>query len=437
MKIRIFFFIFFYFYLFSTPTKAINILDKEIELFLEDIISLITSVNKFKKEISFTVILDDNPNAFINHENKLFISTGLIKYSESYEALVGVLAHEIGHLENFHISKRKKSIKNLEKINQFSTLSLVAGSLITKKNNYLVKSLISKEAGINNYYLSFSRDQEREADYYGIETLEKLKLSKVPLIKFLNLLEKNSIKTGYNIEYSKFSTHPVFKERYNIIENLEKNKDIEFDYNLNVRFNYIRAKLFGFTEKEIGILDQYLKDDYLTYASSIVLSTQGKLRSSIKQLNQLLYLNNSNYFFLLETKADILYSNGFPSEALLFYNKVINKYNDNFYIKKRIFDIKFTLNNIYDKKISSELFENYVFLLNIFINSKDLNNKFNKLAKILNKANWLDYFSLEKNLINSNLDKTIYLRNINFIKKETSDMLLIKLINKKIEINNE
>ena len=107
-----------------------------------------------------------------------------------------MLAHEIGHLANFHISKRMKSLKNLQHLNQLTSLSIIAGSLITNNNDYLIQSLVTNQMGIHNYYQSFSRDQEREADFYAIITLDKLKLSHVPLIKFLNLLEKQSKQKG-------------------------------------------------------------------------------------------------------------------------------------------------------------------------------------------------------------------------------------------------
>ena len=156
----------------------------------------------------------------------------------------------------------------------------------------------------------------------------------------------------------------------------------------------------------------------------------------MKKLNRLLSLNNSNYFFLLETKADILYSNGYLSESMLFYEKVIIKYPKNFYIKKRIFDIKFTKNKIKNVKNSKELFNEFSFLLNIFINDSNLNTKFNNLAIISKKNEWIDYFFLDKQLL-KNHKKEEYLENINFLKEKTSDIILINLINKKINVFNE
>ena len=93
-------------------------------------------------------------------------------------------------------------------------MSVIAGSLISNNSDYLMQSIITNQVGIKNYFQSFSRDQEREADFYAINTLNKLNLSTKPLIKFLNLLEKKAKKIGINEDYYKFSTHPIYKERY-------------------------------------------------------------------------------------------------------------------------------------------------------------------------------------------------------------------------------
>ena len=99
-------------FFFFSNLKAANILDYETEIFVSEILDIICKVNEYENKIIFSIVLDDNPNAYVNQNNKLFISTGLLKYSESYEALVGVLAHEIGHLDNYHIKKEKIQLKN-------------------------------------------------------------------------------------------------------------------------------------------------------------------------------------------------------------------------------------------------------------------------------------------------------------------------------------
>ena len=124
-----------------TNTEATTISDYEIESLIKDYLILIQVNNNTKKNIKFSIILDNNPNAFINEKKVLFITTGLLKYISTYEALIGVLAHELGHLENFHITKRIESIKNLKTFHNFSTLSVIAASLLANNTDYLLQSM--------------------------------------------------------------------------------------------------------------------------------------------------------------------------------------------------------------------------------------------------------------------------------------------------------
>jgi len=350
---------------------------------------------------------------------------------------LAVVAHEIGHINKYHLIKRKDSAKNLKTLSNLTALSIIGSSLITNNNDYIAESLITNQLGIQNYFQSFSRDQEREADNFSINTLNKLNLSTDPLLKFLNLLEKRSIQKGILLDYYKFSSHPIYKERYKIIQNNKKNNKKKFDNKLDTKFKFIRAKLFGFTEKNDFKLKEYLGKNYEIYAKSIILSKEGNLLDSMKLINNLIKKNKNNNF-ILETKADILYSNGFLREALLFYNKSLLNKNKNYYVFKRIFNIKFSLLKKENIKISEILFNEYSFLLNIFINDEDLKNKFKSLSIQTNKISWINYFSIEKKFNNKkNLYNKNFLDNIKNIKKETNDINLINLINKKIQRLNE
>ena len=416
---------FFYIFFFSN-LQASTVYDYETNIFFKEIIDSIAKVNNFNKNISFIVILDDRPNAFVTENNNIIISSGLIKFSDSYEAIVGVLAHEIGHIDKFHVTKRKQSIEDLSILNNLANISILAGSLISNNNEYVFQSLIGNKLGIQNYFQSFSREQEREADFYAIETLTKLNLSSTPLKNLLIRLEKDAITQGMKDEFYKFSSHPIYKERYEIINNADNYK-IVFDENTNSRFNFIRAKFFGYTEENSNDIKEFLNKEYYDYANSIILSKKGNLKKALFNLNKLIK-NNKNNIHLIETKADILYSHGFFSEALLFYNISIKKNPDNYYVKKRIFDIKFSIIDINDSSESETLFHEYKFLLRIFNNNEDLKKKLEVIALKNNFKNWIDYFYIHDNLNNNEYNKENLLNELKKIKKITSDYELIRLI---------
>ena len=257
-----------------------------------------------------------------------------------------------------------------------------------------------------------------------------MKLSTSPLVNLLNFLEKKSIQRGILNDYHKFSSHPIYKERLESINfNKNKNNEFNFEKKINKQFNYIRAKLFGFTEKDEKIINQYLSNENAIYANAIVLSKKGKLKKSMKMINSLIK-KNPNYIFLIETKADIIYANGFAREAILFYQLVKNKKPANHYVSKRIFDINFTL--IEGKYLSKKLFDDYSYLLEIFYENKDLENKFKDIADTIGEDEWQNYFILKNRYNNKEIKIDIFNENLLKIKKNSINKILINLINKDI-----
>ena len=79
----------------------------------------------------------------------------------------------------------------------------------------------------------------------------------------------------------------------------------------------------------------------------------------------------------------------------------------------------------------NKLFHEYSFLLKIFIQDKNLMNKFRLIAENSMKINWIEYFKIEKKLnkkINKN-DIETSIQKLIKIKNDTSDIILIDLIN--------
>ena len=198
---------------FYKPLSASQIYDYQTDKLINILNNQILSVNEYDKKIKFKIINDKFPNAFVVEDNTIYISSGLIIHSPDYVSLLAVLAHEIGHIEKYHVAKRRKEINNLGKLNSVGNIAAIVGSMIMKEPE-LINTLVINQTTINNFYISFSQEQEREADTYAVKTLEKLRLPKDSLKKFLYILEN---KTQFNImddELKKFSTHPIFEERY-------------------------------------------------------------------------------------------------------------------------------------------------------------------------------------------------------------------------------
>ena len=392
-----------------------QIYDYQTEEFIKELNLKILSVNNYNKKINFKIFNDDSPNAFVTEKNTIFLSSGLLINSPDYISLLAVLAHEIGHIEKYHVKKRKGEINDFEKINSLGNLAVIAGSMLIQ-SPHLINGIAINQGVLNNLLINFSQDQEKEADTYAANTLNRLKLSTKSVKEFLKILES---KTDFDIidnELKKFSTHPLFQDRYEILDSKKSGNQNRFDQNLQKEFNFIKAKFFAYSD---STSPNNLNGDQLIYFKVIKHSLSGNLLKSLRELNKLISKNNKS--FLLETKADILLSYGYNKEALEFYSKVLKKEPQNNYIKFNIF-----MHSNYSKKSKSSLEEIFLknqILFNLFPKNLMLQNKFYDLSKKLEYDEWIIFFKilLSKNMnIESNLNK---------LKKRTKDNNLKKIIN--------
>jgi len=401
--------------IFSENIFAVQIYDYHTENLINKINTEILNVNSYEKKINFKIYKDDFPNAYVTEDNLIYLSSGLLTYSPNYVALLGVLAHEIGHLEKYHVSKRKTEIENLINISTYSNLAAVVGSMIIQEPSIL-NAIVVNQTAVNNLFINFSQEQEIEADFYAIETINQLKLPTNPVKEFLLILEN---KTGANLideELKKFSTHPIFETRYEIIDNNTNGDSYNFNKTYQREFDFIQAKFMAYTES--GMISK-LKKDQKIYYDSIQLSKSGNLLQSLKKINFLIS-KNKNYYFIEETKADILLSYGYNKEAIKFYRKVLQTQPNNNYAKYNIF-VNLILDPT-DYEFNKEFFLNNINLLKYFPNNRNILLKYYDLANLLNYNEWVLFF---ETLLFQNQDTNKILLQLN---KQTKDYNLKKII---------
>ena len=412
--------IFFLFFIFSSKSSyGSQILDYETEEFINKIIEDISEVNKVNKKIKFKINNSNEINAFVDINNTIHINSGLIIYCSDYVALLSVLAHEVGHIDLNHIALRKKTIENSRKYNTLGLLSVIAGSALTQNPQLLQGSVITS-AALSNQFIVFSKDQEMEADLYALKTLNLLKTNSKSIEKLLETIEQKLSNRGFSKDKQKVSTHPYFEDRILLIRNFKDNKENNFNENYNQRFNYIKAKFVGYSDNE-EVLSE-LSEPFKAYAESIKLARSGNLKMSLQNLNEIIKKNKND--FLLETKADILFSYGYTKEAKKFYKKNLKKYPLNYYAQIRIFE-NIETNNL-SKNDTEIIFQNNKDLLYKFYNNKNILLKYFELAQKLNKKEWLQFLNFF--LSNNDLEKEVFDIEIkNF--KSTKDSDLLKLVN--------
>jgi predicted Zn-dependent protease len=121
-------------------------------------------------DVRWYVVEDEELNAFAIPGGSIYVNTGLIAKVQHADELVGVLAHELGHVTARHVAQNVRRQRNTGLI---ATIFTFVVAILTG-NPYLANAgdLVSQIAGIA-YLNTFTRDFEREADALGLETLVK------------------------------------------------------------------------------------------------------------------------------------------------------------------------------------------------------------------------------------------------------------------------
>jgi Zn-dependent protease with chaperone function len=196
-------------------TKALNLFAKELHL-------------KNTKKLKFTVLDSPIVNAFALPDGNIVVYTGLLKVMKNYDELVGLIGHEVAHVNNRH--SMKMLCRNLSGYLFVSTiLGDANGVMATIGDN--VNSLQS---------LSFSRKFEHEADVQGFEIVV---LNKTNPKGMSNLFKRLQDEEKGVVDIPEFlSSHPVTNERIKDVNELIKTSPFKFEENLKLKELFLTIK---------------------------------------------------------------------------------------------------------------------------------------------------------------------------------------------------
>lgn len=410
--------------------KISLIRDTEIENFLYEIsLPIFKSANLNPNDIHFYIVNDNNINAFVMGGQNIFVNTGTIIAFDTPDALLGIIAHETGHISGGHLARFNEQIGSMQNISIGSIL-LGIGALIAGVPE-LGQAIIY--AGLQTQQqtiLSYTRGQEEMADELATKYLNENNLSASALLYSMNKFYIDELSYSNNMEY--YSTHPLSRNRKQFIENKIKNEHYlndNFNKKYQDKFNFIKYKILAYNN-QIEIKNS--NSDYQKYANSIIYMKNNNIKKALSEINDLIKKYKNNPYFY-ELKGDIFLKNNNIKEALMNYNIADNIIQNNTLIKKMIafIIIKYDQQNLYQTAIKN---------LN-YISQKDANDNsiFRLLAEVYYKNNEtaMSYLNLSKYYVNlKKYDKANdYLK---LALKNTSDKKIINQIDDlRLSINKE
>jgi predicted Zn-dependent protease len=302
--------------------------DSEIEQLMRDYTAPILRVAGLAQQNINVVLINQRAfNAFVVDGRRIFINVGALLDAKTPNEIIGVLAHETGHIAGGHLSKLREELSRAQTASIIALL-LGAGALVagarggsnTNLANVGAAAIQGPQEMIRRSLLSYQRAQEESADRAGVKFLNETHQSaKGMWTTFRRFADDMMIISSRVDPY--IQTHPMPKERVAALEELARTSpywDKVDAPELQLRHDLMRAKLAGFLERPDAVQRRYpLSDTSLParYGRAIAAYRHSDVNAAVAQIDALIASQPGNAYFQ-ELKGQALLEGARPAESI-------------------------------------------------------------------------------------------------------------------------
>jgi predicted Zn-dependent protease len=287
------------------------------------------------------VIINDSVfNAFVADGHRIFVNYGALMQSVTPNQIIGVLAHETGHLAGGHLAKLHEQLAQAQTQMIIAMLlgagAIVAGGKSGNSNGGLTNAgaaaLSAPTEVIRHTLLAYQRQQEENADLAGVKFLTATGQSPKGMYDTFKRFSDESLFAAHGAD-PYLQSHPMAPERVAALEGLARASpfwDKKDDPALQLRHDMMRAKISAFMERQDTVYRRYpLSDNSLParYAHAIATYRHGDLRSALAQIDTLIQVEPANPYFY-ELRGQALLEGGKPAEAIAPLRKAVQLSNN-------------------------------------------------------------------------------------------------------------
>ena len=300
--------------------------DAETEELLRDYTRpILKAAGLASQKIEVVIINDKQFNAFVADGRRIFVNLGALTESKTPNQIIGVLAHETGHIAGGHLARRREQIANMQTMAVLAMLAGAGAVVAGARGNSEVGQaapgiLMAPQSMIQRTLLSYVRTQEESADRAGVKFLEATHQSPRGMVETFQRFARDTMFISEHVD-PYLQSHPMPRERILNLENLAQ-KSPYFDKKdppeLQLRHDMMRAKLFAFTDAFGTTLRRYPTSDMslpARYARAIATYRYGDLRSALAQIDVLISEQPNNPYFH-ELRGQALLEAGKAREAI-------------------------------------------------------------------------------------------------------------------------
>ena len=276
--------------------------------------------------ISIRIIIDSSYNAFVAGERVIYIHSGLLLNAQSAEEILGVIAHELGHLKAGHVPRRDEALHDARTAGNLAAIAALALAAGGVPNDAAIGVMVGGADQAKRKMLRSFRYDEAVADELGLDYLEKAGISSAGLEQMMRrMATQRALPESRQSQY--YQTHPDSAQRLAVYQDHSRqdgHKSAPLSADDTNLMDRLVAKLRAYSEPARSISRQTAKTDSADaiYSHAIAQYRRGYLAAAITLMDQLSTAHPADPFYH-EFRGDILLSMAKAEAAAAAYETAL------------------------------------------------------------------------------------------------------------------
>jgi predicted Zn-dependent protease len=301
--------------------------DAEVEATIRQFVSPVFAVAGLDPAVIRIYLVNDaRLNAFVAGGQNLFLHTGLLIRSQSPNQVIGVAAHETGHIAGGHLARTQEALRNATI--QGIIAMVLAGAAAAASGGQGAGGVMAGGAGVmQRSFLQYSVEQEAKADQAGLGFLDATGQSSKGLLEFFRILENEDLLSPARQD-PYLRTHPLTRQRIEYVQehvNHSRFSSVPDKPEFIEMHKRMVAKLTGFLGTPGQTLAQYKESDTSVaarYARAVAYYRIPNISKALPLIDGLIAQEPKNPYFH-EFKGQMLFENGKVAEAVGPYEEAV------------------------------------------------------------------------------------------------------------------
>jgi predicted Zn-dependent protease len=272
------------------------------------------------------LVSDDSINSFVAGGQNIFINSGLLLHTDTPNQLIGVLAHETGHIAGGHLYKGAEAMHNAS-IEELIAMAAGVAATVAARGSGGGAALLGAAGVGQRAYLGFSVTQEATADHAAMNYLDATHQSARGLLQFFEKMQTEELLIGVH-EDPYLIDHPLTQERIDYVRDhvaRSSYSNVPDPPHSVEMLQRIKVKLAAFTQPPASTLAKYPEQDHsllARYARAIAYYRIPDLDKAVPTIDALIHDYPRDPYFR-ELKGQMLFENGRIAAAVRPYEEAV------------------------------------------------------------------------------------------------------------------